>query len=65
MRIEVNGEARHVESGTLDAVLVECGYRNPAIATALNGTFIHKHQRVETAIVEGDKIEVVAPIEGG
>jgi len=49
MRIIVNGEERDVSVAHLDAVLLECGYENPAIATALNGTFIHRHLRAETA----------------
>jgi len=65
MRIIVNGEERDVSVAHLDAVLVECGYENPAIATALNGTFIHRHLRAETSLSEGDRVEVVAPIEGG
>ena len=65
MRIIINGEEREVMSGQLDSVLLECGYENPAIATALNGTFIHRHLRGETRLTDGDRIEVVAPIEGG
>jgi len=65
MRIIVNGEERDVSVAHLDAVLLECGYENPAIATALNGTFIHRHLRAETRLSEGDHVEVVAPIEGG
>ncbi len=52
-------------SDLLDQVLVECGYENPSIATALNGTFVHRELRTETKLTEGDRIEVVAPIEGG
>jgi len=65
MRIVVNGEEREVTADHLDQVLVECGYENPTIATALNGTFVHRHLRVETRLAEGDRIEVVSPIEGG
>ena len=65
MRIIVNGEQREVVAQTLEAVLVECGYHSPKIATALNSTFIHRHLRSETTLSENDRIEVVSPIEGG
>ncbi len=65
MRIVLNGEERDVSVDQLDQVLLECGYENPAIATAVNGTFVHRHLREETRLTEGDRVEVVAPIEGG
>ncbi|MBX2880720.1 MAG: sulfur carrier protein ThiS, partial [Granulosicoccus sp.] len=61
----VNGEDRDVSAEQLDQVLIECGYENPAIATAVNGTFVHRHLREQTRLIEGDRVEVVAPIEGG
>ena len=65
MRIILNGQPREVVARTLEVVLVECGYRSPTIATALNGTFVHRHLRSETILSENDRIEVVSPIEGG
>ena len=36
-----------------------------AIATAVNGEFIPKTQRLDIVLSEGDRIEVVAPMQGG
>jgi sulfur carrier protein len=35
------------------------------VATALNGEFIAGDEREETLIGEGDRIEVLAPMQGG
>ncbi len=65
MRVVVNGETKRVQATTLQDLLEECGYPSKAIATALNGEFVHRHLRLDTKVVEGDNIEVVSPIEGG
>ena len=65
MRIELNGETRDVNSTLLHDILAECGYQHEHIATALNGDFVHKSARTSTALNEGDRLEVVAPISGG
>jgi sulfur carrier protein len=65
MRVIINGEARDLESSNLESLLLECGYQDKPIATALNGEFIHRHLRVETILREDDRVEIVSPIEGG
>ena len=61
----LNGESREVSAGNLSALLQECGYADQVVATALNGEFVHKHLRKETTLTEDDRVEVLAPIEGG
>lgn len=65
MRIVLNGEACQVTKRTIDKILIEQGYDSDGIATALNGTFVHKHERSSTELHEGDRLEIVAPIQGG
>ena len=65
MRIIVNGEACEVESTTLDQLLIEKDYHHPAIATALNACIVHKRDRSNTELNQGDRVEIVAPIGGG
>ena len=65
MNILVNGKPREVSAADLPSVLNELGYRNAAIATALNGEFIPNNARVNARLVEGDRLEVVAPMQGG
>ncbi|MEM1129900.1 MAG: sulfur carrier protein ThiS [Pseudomonadota bacterium] len=65
MRIEVNGEAQDVAAVTLDGVLRELGFDSPAIATAVNGAFVAKSARAAQALQDGDRVEVLAPMQGG
>lgn len=65
MNILVNGKRRDVVTADLPSVLNELGYRDAVIATALNGEFIPNNIRVSTRVVEGDRLEIVAPMQGG
>ena len=65
MRIVLNGKTCEVIATRLDQVLIECGYKSPSIATALNQTIVHKQDHAQTDLKDGDQLEVVAPIGGG
>ena len=65
MQIIVNGEARRIEAATLAQALLELGYRNARVATALNGVFVPAGQRAAQALGDGDALEVLAPMQGG
>ncbi|MES2906398.1 MAG: sulfur carrier protein ThiS [Pseudomonadota bacterium] len=65
MQICLNGKWRDVGSESLDQALSELGYQGATIATALNGTFVPQDARGMTKIKEGDRIEIVAPMQGG
>lgn len=65
MRIYVNGDRHDVEPGSLAVALTTLGYGGKKIATAINGRFVAAGARPATSLSEGDKIEVVAPMQGG
>jgi sulfur carrier protein len=65
LRIDVNGTPFTVVSRSLAEVLTELEYDGAAIATALNGTFVPTAARAATPLHEGDRIEVLAPMQGG
>jgi sulfur carrier protein len=65
MRIYVNGDQREIKPGTLAAALSVLGYGGKKVATAVNGRFVPAPARDGTALSDGDKIEVVAPMQGG
>ena len=65
MKITLNGDAREIAAANLDQALGELGYTDSSIATAVNGTFIPKTQRRDKLLDDGDRIEVVAPMQGG
>lgn len=61
----VNGEAREAMAGSLAELLEEFGYKGVKVATALNGEFVAERMRAETRLAAGDRIEIVAPRQGG
>ena len=65
MRIVLNGKPREVRGRRLDGVLEELGYQGARVATAVNGRFVARGLRPATTLGEGDRVEVIAPMEGG
>ena len=65
MQIFVNGDRHDVEPDTLAAALTALGFGGRRIATALNGDFVPAGARPSTRLKDGDRIEVVAPMQGG
>ena len=65
MRILVNGDSHEVAAPTLEAALVELGFRDSVVATALNGEFVAAGLRSGTQLFEGDRLEILAPMQGG
>ncbi|WP_375260028.1 sulfur carrier protein ThiS [Citreimonas sp.] len=65
MKITVNGTATEVRADTLAAALDELGYGDAKVATALNESFVPAAAREQTALSTGDRIEIVAPRQGG
>ena len=65
MRILVNGSWRETASEELATMLAELGYGNAVVATAINGEFVAAAVRAQTPIAEGDRVEVLAPMQGG
>jgi len=65
LRIDLNGVATEVAAHTLAAVLAELGYADTALATALNGGFVPASARSQTPLHDGDRVEVLAPMQGG
>lgn len=64
MRVEVNGAAVEVAADTVAGALAALGYGG-AVATALNGDFVPAAARARTPLAEGDRLEVLAPMQGG
>lgn len=65
LALVVNGEQAAVQSATLAALLDEMGFAGLKVATAVNGDFVPERRRADTYLAAGDKIEVVAPRQGG
>mgnify|MGYP000436328505 FL=1 len=65
MKIILNSTPCDIQSDTLEQTLQELGYHSPALATAVNGTFVSRAKRCETRLTDGDRVEVLAPMQGG
>ena len=65
MRVFVNGDPKEIERETLASVLNALGYGGKKIATAVNGQFVPAPARSSKRLAEDDRIEVVAPMQGG
>ena len=65
MKITVNGTATEVSAETVAAVLQELGYGGEKVATALNESFVPATAREGVTLEPGDRLEIVAPRQGG
>lgn len=65
MRIMLNDEPREVAAATLAGALEELGFGAARIATAVNGDFVPAAARAGHPLAEGDRLEVLAPMQGG
>ena len=65
MTLFVNGEPREVAAANLAEALQALEYAGAIVATALNGEFVPVRKREAAELNEGDRIEIVAPRQGG
>jgi sulfur carrier protein len=65
MRIFVNNEPREVQGRTLADLLRELGFLGAVVATAVNGSFVPAGQRPARELKDADRVEVLAPMQGG
>jgi sulfur carrier protein len=63
--ILVNGELAETDARTLADLVAARGLAETQVATALNGDFVPRGARAATLLREGDKVEIVAPRQGG
>jgi len=65
VKLLVNGQLHEVASFDVATVLEELHYGGSVVATAVNGVFIPAESRSTARIADGDRLEVVAPMQGG
>jgi sulfur carrier protein len=65
MKLVVNGEMQEVPAATLAEALQSLDLAEARVATALNGEFVPARARAATGVKDGDRIEIVAPRQGG
>ena len=65
MKIMVNGQPQETGARTLDELCAALGYGDAKIATAVNGDFVPAAARAKIALSSEDRVEIVAPRQGG
>jgi sulfur carrier protein len=65
MKIVVNGAETELAAPDLEGALVELGYAEARVATALNESFVPATARSDVRLEPGDRLEIVAPRQGG
>ncbi len=65
MNLIVNNEPARVQARYLEDALQELGHAGRHVATAVNGTFVPVGERKGHALHEGDRLEILAPMQGG
>jgi sulfur carrier protein len=65
MKLTVNGEALELDAGNLADLLAKLDYEGDWLATAVNGDLVHREDRGTYSLREGDRIEILSPMQGG
>jgi len=65
MQVWVNQQPLTLAAGAMLADAVAATRLAPPFAAALNLQFVPKSQYAQTALAEGDRIELVSPVTGG
>ncbi|MGH1355946.1 MAG: sulfur carrier protein ThiS [Thalassovita sp.] len=65
MKITINGTKTEVQATNMADLLVELGHGDDKLATALNEDFVPATARADTPLEAGDRVEIVAPRQGG
>lgn len=64
MQLTINGAPKTVEATSLAALLNELGYSG-TVATAVNEAFVPGPARAGHRLRDGDRVEILAPMQGG
>ena len=66
MNITLNGETRLIDPGlTVLGLLEQLGYQGKRIAVERNGEIVPRSAHANTALADGDALEIVVAVGGG
>lgn len=66
IKVSVNGEVKELETNLNVSQMIEAlEYKVKGFAVAVNTIFVPIAKYDETIIKEGDKIDILAPVQGG
>ena len=66
MHLMINGQARDLAgTPTITDVLAQMGHARGTVSVAINETFVPRSLYDEATLDEGDRVDIVAPQQGG
>jgi len=65
MTLIVNGEMLEMSAATLSELLLALEYEGEWLATAVNGELVHRENRRAFRLCDGDRVEILSPMQGG
>ena len=66
LTLSLNGETLQLhEAINLSLLLEQQGFQAQKIAAAINGEFVPRSQYAQTAISDGDEIDIIQAVDGG
>ena len=65
MKLIINGQSHEVATATLAELLAALDYEGNWLATAVNSDVVHATERAQFQLHDGDRIEILAPMQGG
>lgn len=65
MQLTINGESKTMDVQTITQLIEAMGLTGQAVAVELNRQVIPKRRHRETALKDGDQLEVVTLVGGG
>ncbi len=63
--VQINGEMRDVSSVDIASLLTELDIRVKYVVVERNGEAVYREKYPETAVTDGDVLEIVQPMSGG
>ena len=66
IEVSVNSESKQIESGkNLAELLGDWGFECQRVAVAINEDFVPRSTYADVSLKAGDRVDVVAPVQGG
>lgn len=65
MQVFINGTIVHTTAKTLEELMLSQNFTQNWLATAVNNDLIKKENRATYNLKDGDKIEILSPMQGG
>jgi sulfur carrier protein len=63
--VNINGASQKLAATNLFDALIELGFVDATVATALNEEFVPTTRRKTCTLSNGDRLEILAPMQGG